>query len=435
MTAQSTRIEVKKISDGCINCERCIRECAFLEKYGKPKRIADSLDLTDVGNLSAAFECSLCELCTAVCPVDVNPADMFLAMRREVVRRTGDSPPGRRPILAYERRGTSRRYSWYGLPEGCDAVFFPGCTLAGTRPGRTTDVYELLRKRIPSLGVVLDCCTLPSHDLGRSDYFHAMFREMEAFLLEHGVRRILLACPSCHKVFRKYGTRFSVLSVYELMATMDPPSGGLPGRSVVVHDACAIRFEGAVQSSVRELIAGMGLRVEETPHGLEKTLCCGEGGSAGLSAPGLASRWREIRESEVDGRRLIVYCAGCESCLRRVAPTSHVLDLVFEPGATLAGRVKVSRTPFTYLNRLLLKRRLKKTVNASVEREREHRPGQMAPKRRFAPVFTPVMGPAVWLASMLLGGVSALAFTGVVRLGSVVLFLIAAALFIHRLFK
>ncbi len=176
MTTESARNELNTISEKCINCEFCIRECAFLKKYGKPKQIADALDMSKMENLSMAYECSLCELCAAVCPVDINPAHMFLAMRGEAVRRGRDSLPEHAAILGYEKRGTSKRYSWYGLPEGCDAVFFPGCTLAGTRPGRTLELYERLRKQIPSLGVVLDCCTLPSHDLGRFDYFNAMFR-------------------------------------------------------------------------------------------------------------------------------------------------------------------------------------------------------------------------------------------------------------------
>lgn len=34
--------DLKTISEKCINCELCQKECAFLKKYGKPKDIADS---------------------------------------------------------------------------------------------------------------------------------------------------------------------------------------------------------------------------------------------------------------------------------------------------------------------------------------------------------------------------------------------------------
>jgi hypothetical protein len=44
---------------------------------------------------------------------------------------------------------------------------------------------------------------------------------------------------------------------------------------------------------------------------------------------------------------------------------------MFAPEAALSDKVQVSRAPFTYLNRLLLKRRLKNGVDAAVSRERD----------------------------------------------------------------
>jgi len=53
-----------------------------------------------------------------------------------------------------------------------------------------------------------------------------------------------------------------------------------------------------------------------------------------------------------------------------VALTSHMLDLLFEPKATLAGKEKISKTPMTYINRLRLRSRIRKTVDARLTRER-----------------------------------------------------------------
>ena len=55
-----------------------------------------------------------------------------------------------------------RIFSYYALPEGCNTVFFPGCTLSGTRSEKVILTYQRLKKSIPSLGIVLDCCTKPS---------------------------------------------------------------------------------------------------------------------------------------------------------------------------------------------------------------------------------------------------------------------------------
>jgi hypothetical protein len=86
-----------------------------------------------------------------------------------------------------ERHCGSKTYSYYGLPEGWDTVFFPGCSLSGTRSDKVIRVFEELKKTISTLGIVLDCCAKPSHDLSRVEYFNAMFQEMKEYLIDHGV--------------------------------------------------------------------------------------------------------------------------------------------------------------------------------------------------------------------------------------------------------
>ena len=79
----------------------------------------------------------------------------------------------------------------------------------------------------------------------------------------------------------------------------------------------------------------------------------------------------DIRKQEAGGHPMFTYCAGCANWLRDVVPVTHVMDLVFEPDKALKGKSRVSRAPMTYLNRLWVKRRLKRTVSARVSRERE----------------------------------------------------------------
>ncbi len=363
--------QLQAVLEKCIECNLCQKECGFLQKYGKPKILALAFDPLRRDRQAMAFECSLCGLCAAVCPVAVDPSKMFLEMRQAAVRQGGGDYPEHSPILDYERRGTSKRYTWYGLPDECETVFFPGCNLPGTRPGRVMQLYEWLRATEPSLGIVLDCCTKPSHDLGREDVFRAMFSEMKEWLLENGVRTVLVACPNCHKVFREYGGELEVKTVYEALAEEGLPRPEKQAGTVAVHDPCSVRFENPVHGAVRSLIEKTGLTVESLPHQREKTLCCGEGGSVGLLVPELAQNWRSMRKRELEERHMVTYCGGCAGFLGATAPTSHILDLVFEPGAALSGKVKVSRAPFTYLNRIRLKSRFKRALPAaSLTRER-----------------------------------------------------------------
>jgi Fe-S oxidoreductase len=367
---ETLRNELSAISGKCIKCKLCQKECAFLTKYGKPKDIADSYDPADKVHHGMPFECSLCQLCASVCPVKINPARMFLEMRRETLRKGKGDCPEHDVILGYEKRGASKRYSYYALPNGCDTIFFPGCALPGTRPDSVLKLYEHLKKTIPSLGIVLDCCTKPSHDLGRENFFQAMFQEMKEYLARNGISNVIVACPSCYDIFNRYGYELSVVTAYELLSKNGLPDTGTVEGNITVHDSCAVRFEEKIHEAVRDILQKKGLQIKEMNHSGKKTFCCGEGGSVGFLNPDLAKKWGALRKSETEGRRIIAYCAGCTHVLNPLTPTSHLADLLFEPEAALSGAVKVSKTPFTYLNRLRLKRHFKKTVKALVTRER-----------------------------------------------------------------
>lgn len=369
---QSLRNELQNNATRCVDCKLCVKECRFLKKYGTPKHIATAYDPETTASQTMPFECSLCGLCAAVCPakIGLNPAMMFLEMRRESVERGAGDFSEHGVILGYERRGTSKRYSYYALPEGCDTVFFPGCTLPGTRPDKVMRLFEHLEMTIPNLGIVLDCCTKPSHDLGQDKHFQAMFQEMRAFLLGHGINKILVACPNCYRVFQQYGQGLTVQTIYEYLEIKGIPGTAKVKGSVTIHDPCGTRFDKTVHRAVRRIAEQKGLSLIEMKHQGAKTLCCGEGGSVGCLMPDLAEAWGMRRKDEAGGSRILTYCAGCANFLGAKTPTGHLVDLLFDPEATLAGQAKVSRAPWTYLNRIRLKKQLKEKVKATVSRER-----------------------------------------------------------------
>ena len=209
-----------------------------------------------------------------------------------------------------------------------------------------------------------------SHDLGREDHFQAMFREMRDFLVKNDVQNVLVACPNCYRIFAAYGGGLKTRTVYEVLAESASLSAQKVAGTVTVHDPCALRFSPDVHTAVRSLVARQGLEIEEMPHRGETTLCCGEGGFVAKLSPELADAWGAARKDEANGKRAITYCAGCTNRLNGTMPISHIVDLLLEPRATLEGNAGVSRAPMTYLNRLRLKRRLRRTIKPQLARER-----------------------------------------------------------------
>ncbi|MEI8172692.1 MAG: VTT domain-containing protein [Deltaproteobacteria bacterium] len=360
------------VLETCTDCGLCRDECGFLEKYGTPKEIADSYDPGTKDGQVMPFECSLCRLCNAVCPHGVNPSGLFLEMRREAVERNTSSFTEYNTLLAYEQRGMSKRFTWYGLPEGCRTVLFPGCALPGTRPGRTIELYDTLRKQESTVGIVLDCCGKISHDLGRETLFRDMFEEMTAYLLDRGIREVLVVCPNCHDIFSRYGAGLNIRTVYESLPK-SIVSGALKSHDIVIHDPCGVRFHKDAHAAVRRLVGMTGVASREMNHSAERTLCCGSGAGVNVLSPELADRWLKRTWKEAGDRRIVTYCCGCAGRLNGRVPAVHVLDVLTEPEVALAGKSKVSGAPFTYLNRLRIKNYFKKKIDTSASRERTYK--------------------------------------------------------------
>lgn len=366
------RKSLERVRERCTNCGACSETCAFLKRYGTPGEIALAYDPSDAKCMAMPFACSLCRLCSALCPVDAAPAGMFLEMRREAYERGNGTLPEHKGLTSFERTGMSRRFTWYGLPEGCTAVFFPGCALPGTRPGTTEKIFKMLREDDPCLGIVLDCCGRISEGLGRQAFANAMMDEMKSYLTAHGVSEVIVACPNCYYMFKEYAPGLRVRTVYEaLQGKKHVP--GAEKTEVVLHDPCATRFHTGCHDAVREVLGTVRVKVSDMDHTRELTLCCGNGAGVEAVSPDLAERWTRSCVERIQGRTMATYCAGCAQKLGSQAKTIHVLDILCDPDVALAGSAPVAKAPMTYLNRIRLKGRFQKSVSALHTRERTFR--------------------------------------------------------------
>ncbi len=390
---------VLKTSEQCTKCGLCRKDCRFLQEQGFPGDIATSYGNDPEACRAAAFACSLCGLCTAVCPVGIDPAAMFLDLRREAFLAGNGEIGQHARLLNYEKKGTSKGYTWYALPKGCDTVFFPGCTLPGTRPKTTRKIYEQLQANDAKVGIVLDCCSKPSHDLGRQEHFEAIFFEMCRYLTESGVKKVIVACPNCYKIFAQYGDGLAVETVYQYLTANRLIVKEKISGTVTVHDPCVTRTESALHEAARSIIQSHGLTIREMDHAGARTICCGEGGAVGCVAKDLSQQWGLRRKQESKSDPIITYCAGCAGMLNGLTPAVHILDLLLAPEQTMAGKMPVSKAPFTYLNRLRLKKYLQRNSNGAETRERSFQPaseGKHQSRLLFRVLVLITIAAAIW---------------------------------------
>jgi len=142
---------------------------------------------------------------------------------------------------------------------------------------------------------------------------------------------------------------------------------------VVVHDPCPLRYQSDIQDAVRALAQVYGLELAEMRHKKKRTICCGEGGATGFYKPEYAEEWGRMRQREAKERPVVTYCAGCAGFLKKHVTVFHVLDLLFRPHATLTLKARVVSSPFTYWQRLRLKRRFRKELPVALSKERQPR--------------------------------------------------------------
>lgn len=348
----------------CTGCNLCVQECSFLQKVGNPLELIETSD-----EKCNSFECSLCGLCATVCPEGIDPSRYFLQLRLKERNRQGFDDKRHSSLIAYERKGTSKLFTFYGLPEGCDTVFFPGCAMPGTRPDTVLNVYEHLKSMFPALGIVLDCCLKPSHDLGREEHFVTAFGEMRDYLELNGIIKVLVACPNCQRIFSQYGGKITVQTVYELLGKTTPSSGASVVEAVM-HDPCVSRFDPLTQHAARKLAASRGVKIIEMEHSKERTICCGRGGGVNFISRQMMDDAISNRTTESGNKPIVTYCAACAETFSKNTQSVHLLDLWKSPADAIAGKIKVSRVPFTYLNRIMLKRKFRRSGEFAVTRER-----------------------------------------------------------------
>ena len=357
---------MQHIADTCNSCGLCMRSCAFLTRHGSPADIARAG--LGKGEYPCAFECSLCGLCDALCPRDLGISDMLLQMRRLEVERNPALLKRFKGLRGYVSMGRSRWLKSYALPHGCTQIFFPGCALPGTRADLTWTVYKHLAQRIPALGLVLDCCSKPYHDIGMQTEFGENITDLGNELQQCGITRVITACPNCYEVFERHVPQVQVTSVYEIFGAhipndLEEQDATASPAQVTVHDPCVNRSRTQVQGAVRNLIQARGFAISEMKNHAETTICCGEGGCVMATDPGLAQSWRTQRMQQSEGLPVVTYCAGCVEYLSTAMPTLHVLDLAVAPRENSMEPVPPTRGLKRYLDRFNLKRKAEKQMH------------------------------------------------------------------------
>ena len=115
----------------CIHCNKCKKNCIFLDKY--------NIDISNTDRLKElAYHCFLCGRCTEVCPKGIDGREIILRMRQEEVAANNDKLNQKGyGFLLFEKRD----YIYKNYKKGKKkTVLFPGCNYPSFYPNTTKDI-------------------------------------------------------------------------------------------------------------------------------------------------------------------------------------------------------------------------------------------------------------------------------------------------------
>lgn len=338
------------------HCLECVKACEFLAHHGSyPKRYIREIYNNDCIVMGAhkanrmANTCSLCGLCSAVCPEHLPMGDFCLEARQSMVQRGKMQPSfhdfALRDMAFSNSDACALSRHQPGTTESA-FLFFPGCQLSASSPEHVAEVYAYLGQRLEGgVGLMLGCCGAPAHWSGEEGLFRAVLDRLLAEWTGLGNPRIITACSSCHRLFKEQCADLPVVSLWTLLDQIGlPPTAigrwaeeGSPARSLAIHDPCTTRDEAQVQQSVRRLLAQTGVRVADLGDPA-LTSCCGFGGLMSFVNPEVADKTLDRRAEESDAD-FVTYCAMCrDNFARRGKRALHILDLLFGDDTDAAGR-------------------------------------------------------------------------------------------------
>lgn len=333
-TGQHFSLVAEEISRTCTKCGLCKEECLFLKTFQiEPKEFAESLTEKSADNLdlSLIFACNLCGTCEEVCPEGISLKDLFLLLRQERLKKEKEHFPA----FAWIKE----RMAWiskggflYPQSAKCETVFFPGCNLPGYNPQLVLETYWYLKKQHnPSTGIILNCCGAPFEGLGASIDLRDTLQSISFQIEKTGASLIIMACPTCYRIFREYFPQYTLTTVYEIMGKEGLPKVKKNSKEkFFLFHPCATKNEKEIQHAVRNLIETMGYSVSENNGQKTRINCCGVGGMVGITNPVMASIIGAERTEGISNS-IVTYCASCREALVQYRPSLHILDLIFNP--------------------------------------------------------------------------------------------------------
>ncbi|AFA47191.1 oxidoreductase [Acetobacterium woodii DSM 1030] len=344
-TADEAVAEAKR----CLLCEcrECIKACTFLDYFNQnPRQYIRDVTKTVTAQkglrskmVAARFinSCSLCGQCKEICPNDLDFEEICQEAR--FLQVEGESmPPAFHDFWLREfdfsisdKAALIRNQAGF---EKSQYLFFPGCRMGSSNPLYVSETYGYLSKNLSGgVGLALTCCGAPAQWSGHKQQMKQQMDYFKNNWIAMGKPQLIIACPSCLKMFRRYLPQLEIKSLWELFEELPLPDDCLSPqadqKTVALFDPCASRETPKMQQSIRSLLNKLGYQIEELKFNGRFAQCCTYGGLMATINPTLAQTIRAERTG-ASPHNYITYCTNCrDDFIANGKATWYLLDIIF----------------------------------------------------------------------------------------------------------
>ncbi|MGD8967822.1 MAG: (Fe-S)-binding protein [Anaerolineae bacterium] len=335
---------------GCIQCGKCTGGCPVARKTALNIRtliyhmLVDS-DM-DVRSHEELWDCTACFTCVERCPKDVEPAELIIALRGELVESGRVPETVGTALMGIFRQGNPSgmarqdRELWAegiepslerakkAAQEGCDLLYFVGC-IPSYDP-RVQPVARALMRTferagldVGTLGTEESCCGNEVRRMGEIGLFEMLVEENGELFRSVGPRQVVSTSPHCFNTFKnEYGLDdMEVLHYTQLVARLieqgELTLEGQVDKTVTYHDPCFLGKQNQVYDEPRAIIEAIpGVELVEMDRNRERSLCCeGGGGRMWVEGTNLEERLAFQRVQEAAETGADILAVACPFCL------------------------------------------------------------------------------------------------------------------------
>jgi len=345
----------------CFNCGNCTAICPVsTADHLFPRRLIRYLQLGLEERLLEAPEtwwCLTCRQCTVTCPRQAYPAELMVAIRRDIIE-SGRAPPHIRDFLTNIQKqrnpwgvGKFKRDQWVkkagvevptvkSNPD-FEYLWFVDC--AHSFDNRNIPVSKMVAEILNHIGInyaILGreegCCGNDVRRAGEEGLFQLLKEENERIFEKYGVEKIIVTSPHCYNTFKNeyegYEVKLILEVIYEAIKSGKLELKKPIEKKVTYHDSCFLGRYNEIYDLPREVLKSIpGLELVEMPRSYQQALCCGGGGGLVVSEyPGevRVNNERAREAAETGAEILAVACPFCMIMLEDGVKAEKVDDKI-----------------------------------------------------------------------------------------------------------